>query len=70
MSENKVTKEDQLKNRANFLGDDGNLFLVRCMACKMENYAMAVASGVCSWCGWPSEDDEDHNGDVTEMIEE
>jgi len=31
---------------------DGGLFLTRCPECGLENYAMAVASGVCSWCGW------------------
>jgi len=30
----------------------GKLFLQRCPKCKLENYAMAVASGQCAWCGW------------------
>lgn len=53
-----ITKEQQLNNHANFLGDNGELYLVRCMACAdagdrgRENYSMAVASGVCAWCGW------------------
>ncbi len=36
--------------------DDGQLFLVRCFACApehgRENWAPAVASGTCAWCGW------------------
>ena len=38
--------------RENFRDDDGNPFVVRCPKCKRENWAMAVASGQCSWCGW------------------
>jgi len=38
--------------RENFRDDDGRPFVVRCPKCKRENWAMAVASGQCSWCGW------------------
>ena len=41
---------------------DGKLFLMRCYACDedgVENWAPAVASGTCAWCGW--EDDEQDN---------
>ena len=27
------------------------LFLQHCPKCNMENYAMAVSSGECAWCG-------------------
>ncbi len=41
----------------NFLGADGRFCLVRCFACDpehgRENWAPAVASGECAWCGWP-----------------
>ncbi len=54
-----VTREDQLANRANFEGEDGKLFLVRCMACSdsvrgRENYMSVAAAGFCAWCGWGS----------------
>lgn len=36
--------------------EDGQLYLVRCFACDKErgkeNWAMAVSSGICAWCGW------------------
>lgn len=36
--------------------DDGRLYLVRCFECApehgRENYALAVPSGQCAWCGW------------------
>lgn len=32
--------------------EDGKWFLVRCHVCQKENWAMAVASGECSWCGY------------------
>ena len=35
--------------------ENGQLFLVHCYACNLENYLMAVASGTCAWCGWPSQ---------------
>ncbi len=42
--------------RPNFRDDDGSLYLVRCFSCGgdsgRENWAMAVASGTCAWCGW------------------
>jgi len=41
---------------ANFRDKEGNLFLVRCYVCGgehgKENYAPAVATGCCAWCGW------------------
>jgi len=40
----------------NFRDEDGRLYLVRCFACApdkgFENYVLAVARGVCAWCGW------------------
>lgn len=36
----------------NFRDEKGNLYVVRCRECKRENYALAVASGRCCWCGW------------------
>lgn len=52
----------------NFYSDSGQLFLVRCFACGSdggtENWACAVATGQCSFCGWlpplpPSTNDQD-----------
>jgi ribosomal protein L37E len=31
---------------------DGKTYLVRCPKCGRENWAPAVASGVCAWCGY------------------
>lgn len=36
----------------NFRDKDGKLYVVYCPECKKENYAIAVASGQCAWCGW------------------
>lgn len=60
LSQENIERNKQLKNKANFLGKDGKLFLVRCMMCPdagergRENYAMNVAAGLCAWCGWGS----------------
>lgn len=32
--------------------NDGRMHVQRCPSCRKENYAMAVASGFCSWCGF------------------
>lgn len=55
-----ITREEQLKNKANFLDKNGKLFLVRCMNCGdsergRENWIVAVANGECAWCGWGCE---------------
>lgn len=34
---------------------DGKKYLVRCPRCKKENYAPAVATGQCAWCGYKEE---------------
>lgn len=51
-----ITKEQQLKDKRNFL-DQGRLFLVHCVACNSENWAIAVASGYCAFCHWKDKDD-------------
>jgi ribosomal protein L37E len=32
--------------------DSNKLYLVRCPKCERENYAPAVATGQCVWCGY------------------
>ena len=32
--------------------DERSIYLQRCGSCRKENWAVAVASGVCCWCGW------------------
>jgi hypothetical protein len=50
-----VSLEKQLEHKANFI-KDGQLYLVRCQNCgNRENYAPAVAGGMCAWCGWSIE---------------
>jgi hypothetical protein len=42
--------------KPNFYDKDGRFCLVRCFACTpyvgRENWALAVANGVCAFCGW------------------
>jgi ribosomal protein L37E len=35
-----------------YLLDNQKLALIRCPECHMENYAMNVLSGICTWCGF------------------
>lgn len=38
--------------KPNFITKDGSVYLVRCPKCGKENWAPAVASGQCAWCGF------------------
>ena len=49
------TIQDQAPN---FRDDEGDLFLVKCFVCKRENYALNVALGICTWCGWKQEENK------------
>lgn len=35
-----------------FVSSHNTIYLVRCFECGKDNYAMAVASGCCAWCGF------------------
>lgn len=37
---------------------NGKTYLVRCPKCKRENYAMAVSSGICAWCGYDANEEK------------
>lgn len=42
-----------MKKGRGFLSKDGErVYLERCFACGKENWAPAVASGRCAWCGY------------------
>jgi len=44
---------DRLKyNHVNFKRDHVSHALVKCPKCDLANYAPAVMSGVCVWCGF------------------
>lgn len=34
---------------------NGTILVIRCPKCKRENWAPAVASGQCCWCGYKPE---------------
>lgn len=45
-----MTEEKELPGT--FRNKEGTLYVIRCPSCKLENYAPAVASGECGFCGW------------------
>lgn len=59
----RVHERANQKRRPNFQTDDGTWCMVRCFTCGgergRENYAMAVASGQCAWCGDKIEGDDE-----------
>lgn len=37
----------------------GRVCMVRCFECGKENYASSVATGICAWCGYSPNKDQD-----------
>jgi len=46
------------------------LFMVRCFECERENWAMAVVSGQCAWCGYKMKEEDLDNLNEKEVEEE
>jgi ribosomal protein L37E len=44
------------------------LYLVRCPECGKENYAMAVSSGYCAWCGYKAVEEDVVDGRKGEVF--
>jgi ribosomal protein L37E len=51
---------------SNFKKED-KVFLVYCPKCKRENYAFNVAVGLCAWCGYDANADEDYKKQVRQL---
>lgn len=49
---------DVRKGKGNGFVADGKIFLRRCFECGRENWAPAVASGCCAWCGFDANKDK------------
>lgn len=45
-------KEIQSQGGNGFIGSNGKIYLQRCPKCGLENYALNVPSGICTWCGY------------------
>lgn len=45
--------------------NDGRILLIRCPKCKRENYALAVADGICSFCGYDAHKDAELKERIT-----
>ncbi len=52
--------------KENFRDQEGYAFVRRCPACRLENWAPAVATGKCNWCGWK---DRKRRGESDEAIQ-
>lgn len=48
----KANKIVLLAQGVDYYPDSGEVHLIRCPECGRENYAVAVASGKCCWCGF------------------
>jgi hypothetical protein len=54
--------------RYGFVSND-KIYLTRCPKCFLENYAMNVSSGLCTWCGYDGNKDEEKLLNVIEKLE-
>lgn len=52
----RATKAEQELEK-NFTAN-GKTYLVRCPKCERENYSPAVSSGICAWCGYNANGDD------------
>lgn len=48
--------------------DDGTILLIRCPKCDLENYALNVLSGICTWCGYNAHKDNELKQRAEEWI--
>lgn len=46
-----TSKTEVLRRGYVWKTSDGKLYVQRCPECEKENWAPAVASGQCAWCG-------------------
>lgn len=56
-----VRIKEKPRTRWGFLGDGeyaGKIFLQRCPKCGLENWALAVATGNCAWCGYEGKEED------------
>jgi len=47
---NKIVKH--LAKGVEYYPENNTILLIRCPKCGKENYALNVASGICTWCGF------------------
>jgi ribosomal protein L37E len=45
--------------RYGFISND-RLYLTKCPKCFLENYALNVTTGICTWCGYDGNKDEEN----------
>jgi ribosomal protein L37E len=55
--------------RYGFIAND-RLYLTRCPKCKLENYALNVSSGFCTWCGYDGNKDEESLLNINKNVED
>ncbi len=55
-----------MNDRFGFLSN-GKLYLTKCPKCLKENYYMGVTVGICSWCGYDGNNDDDFIDSLKDM---
>jgi ribosomal protein L37E len=49
----------EINSKYGFVGKNDNVYLTKCPKCLLENYAMNVSSGICTWCGYDGNKDSE-----------
>ena len=62
-------KSKWLAKGVEYYPDDDMILLIRCPKCGRENYALAVAKGICVWCGFNGRELLDKKEGTNEEIE-
>jgi PHP family Zn ribbon phosphoesterase len=50
-----ISREQQLKSNANFIDENGRIYLMVCQECQSINEEPYASQGRCNTCGWDEE---------------
>lgn len=48
----------EINPKYGFITND-QLYLTRCPKCELENYILDISEGICAWCGYDGNKDEE-----------
>ena len=58
------------KQGSGYQSKNGLIYMIRCFECGTKNYAMAVSSGYCAWCGYSPNEEAVVNNEPFEIVDD